>query len=134
MIFYPYFAAFVTSMSMTFVRVIYGFYFRKPSEGYSSNFEGVMPKLYFVFLAIVAVASYLIMNKALQHFDSVYMVPLFKVWTMLHNIASGGIFLGEFADYDNWYEFFLFLLGIVICMAGILLLTIDPNKNKGDKK
>ena len=46
LLFFSYVSGFLTSISLTFVRAINGFYYSKPPEEYESNFEGVAPWMY----------------------------------------------------------------------------------------
>lgn len=71
-------------------------------------------------------------NKALQHYDTVYVVPLFRIGDLVHNIISGAVFLQEFGDYKT-YEFTFFMLGIAICVLAVLMLLFDNDKNEKSK-
>jgi hypothetical protein len=98
---YPYFGPFVSGVSITLARCLAGFASSDPSEGQYSNFVGVEPFLYVIFIPFGALFSYLVVNKALQHYDTIYVVPLFKVFDLMHHILSGAIFLSELADYSS---------------------------------
>lgn len=115
LIIYPYMGAFCASISTMLVRMFTGFGVAEPPEGQTSNFYGVAPIIYGIILVTCAVLSYLIVNKGLKHYDSVYVAPLFKIAGMIHNLMSGGIFLNEFGDYrDDQLKFLGFLGGISI--------------------
>lgn len=98
---YPYFGPFVSGVAITLARCLAGFASSDPSEGQYSNFVGVEPFLYIIFIPFGALFSYLVVNKALQHYDTIYVVPLFKVFDLMHHILSGAIFLSELADYSS---------------------------------
>jgi len=99
---YPYFGPFIASMNMTFFRAISGFASSEPEKGHDSNFDSMAPYVYMVLVVVGAVVAYAILNKALQHYDTIYVVPLFRIGDLLHNLASGAIFLGEFGEYENY--------------------------------
>ena len=92
-----------------------GFKSVKPSDGMDSNFNGSAPYFYGFILLFAVVSSYIVVNKGLKHFDSVYVAPLFKIAGMLHNLMTGGIVLNEFREYThNPTKFAGFLGGIGI--------------------
>lgn len=122
LIVYPYLGGFLASLSTAFVRVFTGFNSQKPAHGETSNFHGLEPYGYGAFLVFCAVGSYLIVNKGLKHFDSVYIGPLFKIAGMIHHLLTGGVLLDEFGDYHDKTRFFMFLLGIGICILSIMIL------------
>lgn len=71
----------------------------------------------------------MVMNKALKHFDSSFVIPLLQVSTLIHSILSGGIFLNEFDDYsEKKLEFGLFLGGVSFLLAGIMVLLLSKEK------
>jgi len=112
---YPYLGAFLASISTAFARVLTGFQTTKAPEGYDTNFYGVAPYFYVALLVFAAVSSYIIINKGLRHFDSVYIAPLFKIGGMLHNLMTGGIVFNEFSEYaHDPFRFGCFLTGIGI--------------------
>mmetsp|Transcript_1894 Transcript_1894/g.1694 ORF Transcript_1894/g.1694 Transcript_1894/m.1694 type:complete len:320 (+) Transcript_1894:112-1071(+) len=99
LIVYPYFGPFVSSLSMILVRVIYSFLISE-SSGHS-NLRNIDVWIYIVLMPTLGFSSYLIINKALKHYETIYIIPLFKVGTLLHSIASGALFLQEFGDYNS---------------------------------
>jgi hypothetical protein len=107
--------SFLGSISTAFVRVFAGFRAEDPPEGHTSNFYGFEPYIYLVILLFAAVTSYILVNKGLRHFNSVFIAPLVKIGGMMHSLFTGGIVLNEFAEYtDNPSRFFFFLCGIAI--------------------
>ena len=78
--------------------------------------------------------SYIFLNKSLKFFSTVYVVPLFKVGDLLHNLLSGGIFLREFGEYQG-STLFMFLIGIMIWTGSIIMLLLgnDKNEQKSDE-
>lgn len=127
---YPYIGAFMASMSTSMVRVFTGFHSERPPEGHSTNFYGFSPIIYGLVLVFCAVFSYIIVNKGLEAFESVYVAPLFKIAGMISNLTTGGYLLGEFSSYTNKTHFAFFLLGCGICMMGVLLLVVGNYNNE----
>ena len=104
-----------------------------PKEGYNSNFDTIEPWIYIAFIPLGGVCSYIIVNKALQHYDTIYIVPLFKIGDLMHHILSGSIFLQEFNDYEG-SELVFFLIGVVICASGVFLLIFGNDRNEKEKQ
>jgi hypothetical protein len=115
---FPYTACFSTSLVMTFCRCLSGMAL---SDSEESQLSGMMPKVYLCLIVLCSVYSYYLLNKALKHFNTVYVVPLFKAGDLFHNLLSGGVFLREFGEYTH-FELFMFLSGIAICILSISLL------------
>lgn len=130
MLIYPYWATFSTSLAMVFSRSLSGFAFAKSD---TSNFAGIMPYIYIVWIGIFALFSYFLLNKSLKHFNTVYVVPIFKAFDLFHNIMSGGVFLREFGQY-NIMEFIFFITGGSICILAILLLLVGNDKQEQSKE
>lgn len=128
---YPYFGPFLASVNLMFTRCIFGFMSATPDEGHS-NFEGVGPFMYVSFIPIGGIGAYIIINKALQHYDTVYVVPLFKVGDLFHSFMTGGIFLREMGEYTPIEEIY-FMMGGLICVIGILVLLLGNDRNEKEK-
>ena len=131
---YPYIGAFMASMSTSMVRVFTGFHSEHPPKGHDSNFYGFSPIIYGLVLVFCAVFSYIIVNKGLEAFESVYVAPLFKIAGMITNLTTGGYMLGEFSSYKNKTHFILFLMGCGICMMGVMLLVVGNHNNEKRQK
>jgi uncharacterized membrane protein len=129
---YPYFGPFVSGISITLARWLAGFASSDPSENQTSNFVGVEPWLYAIFIPFGALFSYLVVNKSLQHYDTIYVVPLFKVGDLMHHILSGAIFLKELSDYSST-ELSYFIIGVVICTMGVLMLLLSNDQNERER-
>ena len=130
LIFFPYISTWLASISTTFIRALSGFCSSPPPLGYHTNFYGLLPYFYIFLIVVWSVLSYVIINIALKHYDSVYIAPLFKIGGMLHNLLSGGVHINEFGDYSNDHKkFIVFLTGILICIIGISLLIFGYRKS-----
>jgi len=66
-----------------------------------------------IYVPLGATFSYYLVNEALKHYDTIYVVPLFKIGDLMHHLLSGAIFLQEFYDY-TLKELLLFVLGVLI--------------------
>ena len=128
---YPYIGAFMGSISTFMVRVITGFISHGSNKGYDPNLYWIVP-----FMVVFAVLSYIIVNKGLKSFDSVYVAPMFKIGAMISNLTTGGFLLDEFSHYNDPTRFKLFLGGCGIWVIGVILLVLgnDLNNQEEQKK
>ncbi|CAI2370428.1 unnamed protein product [Moneuplotes crassus] len=131
---YPYIGAFMGSISTCMVRVITGFVQKGHHKGFDVIY--VLPCFMIIFCALM---SYIIVNKGLKAFDSVYVAPLFKIGAMIASLTTGGVILDEFSAYKNEPTRFKFFIGgCVICLIGIILLVMgndfSENTEKDEKK
>ena len=129
---YPYFGPFMSGLAATLARWIAGFASSNPGEGHNSNFDNIEAWIYLVLVPVGGLGAYIIVNKALQHYDTIYVVPLFKIGDLMHHILSGAIFLREFKDYSQT-ELILFLLGVGIWATGVLLLLYGNDKHERER-
>ena len=126
------FAGFASSISSTFTRSTWGFLLSEPPKNSTSNFDNIASFVYLSMGPIMVVAVFLTINKSLQYFETIYVVPMFKASVLLNNILSGGIFLKEFGEYDAKSLSF-FLVGIFACLLGILMLLFGKGKNNNEE-
>ena len=124
---FPYVSCFSTSLSMTFTRCVAGFALTE--DGDSSELSTMVYLTYILLISFCWVVSYIFLNKSLKFFSTVYVVPLFKVGDLLHNLLSGGIFLREFGEYQG-STLFMFLIGIMIWTGSIIMLLLRNDKNE----
>jgi uncharacterized membrane protein len=61
-------------------------------------------------------------NKALQHFDALYVVPVFQAFWIGFSIISGMIVYQE-SQKLSWLQLGLFSVGVMITMSGIYILS-----------
>ena len=134
LIFFPYISTFFSSIAVMLVRTIDGLILAKPAVGHGSNFYGPLPIIYIVLVLVCISLSYLAINAGLKYYDSVYIAPLFKIGSLLHNLFSGGILLNEFHDYSNdKVKFGIFIAGISVWIVGISLLILGYKKSGKDQ-
>ena len=126
------FAGFSSSISSTFTRSTWGFLLSEPPKNSTSNFDNISSFVYLSLGPIMVVAVFLTVNKALQYFETVYVVPMFKAAVLLNNLLSGGIFLKEFGEYDSTSLTF-FLIGIFAWLLGILTLLLGKGQNNKEE-
>ena len=128
---YPYIGAFMGSISTCMVRVLTGFYVQKGADK-KIDLTMIIPGIILVFWAIM---SYIIVNKGLKAFDSVYVAPLFKIGAMIASLTTGGVILDEFSSYSQSpTNFKLFLFGCGIWLFGIILLVMGNDFNEKEEQ
>jgi hypothetical protein len=62
------------------------------------------------------------LNQGLARFESLYNVPIFTSTWIVGTVLGGGVFYGEFADF-NWLQAILFPLGVILCCVGVFFLS-----------
>lgn len=129
---YPYFGPFITSLSLTTVRMLTGFLAAEPEPGHTSNFDAIDVWILLFSIPLMGFSAYVVMNKALKHYDTIYIIPLFKVGTQIQSFLSGMIFLNELIDY-NTEDLIFFVLGIMVCMSGVFVLILGNDKKEQEK-
>ena len=60
-------------------------------------------------------------QKGLAYFEAMYIVPIFSSCWSIGSISMGALFWGEFAEFQVW-QYFLFFLGVLLVMIGVVLL------------
>lgn len=80
---------------------MFGFIYAEPGEGHSSNFETVDSWIMALSIPFLGFSAYIVMNQALKHYETIYVIPLFKVGTQIHSFTSGAVFLNELSDYET---------------------------------
>mmetsp|Transcript_18457 Transcript_18457/g.16329 ORF Transcript_18457/g.16329 Transcript_18457/m.16329 type:complete len:94 (-) Transcript_18457:198-479(-) len=84
---------------MILVRVSYGLLISESSQGFISNLKNIDIWVYATLIIIFRVGLYMIMNKNLKHYETIYVLPLFKIGNLLHSLIGGALFLNEFGEY-----------------------------------
>lgn len=91
----------------------------------NGEWEYFMKPLTYVILVGLCCSVYLQLkwsNKALQHFDALYVVPVFQAFWIGFSIISGMIVYQE-SEKLTWLQLGLFSVGVVITMSGIYILS-----------
>jgi len=67
------------------------------------------------------------LNKSLQLFPALIIVPLMQINWTLFSIVSGGMYFKEFEEFSA-DQAVLFVLGVLIVLAGVILLSWNPQR------
>jgi len=132
LIVYPYFGPFIGCLSMILVRVSYGLLISESSQGFISNLKNIDIWVYATLIIIFRVGLYMIMNKNLKHYETIYVLPLFKIGNLLHSLIGGALFLNEFGEYTP-EQLLFFLWGIFLWISGIIVLIIGNDRKEKEK-
>jgi hypothetical protein len=62
------------------------------------------------------------LNKGLQLFPSVYIVPMMQAMWTVRSILNGGIYFQEFSEF-TWWRFLVFFGGVVVVLLSVLSLA-----------
>ena len=62
------------------------------------------------------------MNRALQRFDAVFIIPVLQVIWILFSIISGGLYFKEFESLDV-FDGIMFIAGVLLILIGVFLLS-----------
>ena len=82
---------------------------------------------YGVVLAIACFFQVRFLNKGLEFFDAMIVVPIFQACIILSNSVAGIVFFGDLRD-ESVTKKVLFFVGSVVSMGGVCILTL---KTKG---
>jgi len=119
MIFYPYFSSFYGTLSNTMVRallIVYEDDMKHHEEG--GNSFGVISIVMLVLVNLMLMGmSLFYLNKCLQYFEPIYIIPMIKVSTLFNNILWGGIIYQEF-DFYNPQKTMGIIVGTILCFVG----------------
>mmetsp|Transcript_18830 Transcript_18830/g.45142 ORF Transcript_18830/g.45142 Transcript_18830/m.45142 type:complete len:213 (-) Transcript_18830:211-849(-) len=73
-------------------------------------------------LVLTLPTQLLFINKALRHFEALYVVPALQCFWSTSSIVMGGIFFQEFDHYKPW-ELACFCCGCALCVLGLYILS-----------
>jgi hypothetical protein len=109
------------------------------SELIAESIEGDMQFTYFLTYVLIGLAIWMAvfqigyLNKGLELFDAVYFLPLYNAALIVLCIVVGGIYFDEVA-HVTWLQILLFVVGVMICLGGVLLLKKRPAATDGSPK
>lgn len=106
---YIYVSSLFASLCLTLSRALSGFALADSKE----TVPVYVPPAFIALIIVCSFFSYGFLNRSLKHFNTIYVVPMFRNFQLFHNILSGGIFLKEFGEY-NRFDFMMFMLGVSI--------------------
>jgi hypothetical protein len=95
------------------------------SESTTSGVNQFSHPLAYVFIGILVfsnVSEVYWMQKALQLFDALIVVPMFSVTVSVLSIVTGAVFFNEIAEFQM-KQIILFPLGVLITLCGVYLLS-----------
>lgn len=104
------------------------------SELLRSSFSGMNPFSHGITYSVIAgwivVTIFWLrrMNKALELFDGVFIIPMLQVIWIVFSVLGGGIFFQEFQSY-TYINAILFVVGISIILVGVFLLTSEATSD-----
>jgi hypothetical protein len=103
LVYFSYFASFFGTLSNTMLRglvIIVNDDYLSHNSG-DSKF-GVGPMIILIIINIVLMLTSLIyLNKCLQYYDTIYIIPMVKIFTLMNTIICGGVVYKEFDQYDE---------------------------------
>ncbi len=87
------------------------------------------PFFYGMILAAFTAAFFWIyrLNRALEIFDAMFIVPLFQVFWITLSVIGGGIFFREFEQCFHGSTAVFFVMGLIIIFIGVFLLSPRPD-------
>ena len=137
LIYLPFFAGFTATFSNTCAKLNMNIL----HDDYLNHNEGD-PKLPFFFALsfglfniFLIYSNLFYLNKCIQYFEPIYIIPIKKVALLVNNILCGGIILNEFAEYDMYMATGV-ITGAFLCAIGVSffvqkrLVAINKNKDK----
>lgn len=80
---------------------------------------------YLLLAGVIAVLQLVSLNKAMEMYEQIEVVPIYQSSLILLNILCGGIILNEEAMYQ-WYELLELIACSLICILGIVLIVKHP--------
>eukprot|EP00743_Colponemidia_sp_Colp-15_P002526 GILK01002738.1.p1 GENE.GILK01002738.1~~GILK01002738.1.p1 ORF type:complete len:410 (-),score=43.25 GILK01002738.1:41-1207(-) len=69
------------------------------------------------------------LNSALKKFDALFIIPTLQVVWTLFSVIAGGVYFDEFSSLGS-ADVFLFVVGIVLIIAGVVLLSTANAKDQ----
>mmetsp|Transcript_18770 Transcript_18770/g.20954 ORF Transcript_18770/g.20954 Transcript_18770/m.20954 type:complete len:146 (-) Transcript_18770:84-521(-) len=74
-----------------------------------------------------------LLNKCIQYFEPIYIIPLKKVALLINNILCGGIILDEFKEFTTLMAFGV-ISGAVLCTIGVSFFILKRLKQLKKEK
>ena len=95
------------------------------------NYKSPFTYILFCLPVIFIISELTLLNLGLRLFETWYIIPIFKASVVFHNTMWGGILLQEFFDFKVLHMI-MFSVGILICIWGILVMLVPPEKPNKD--
>lgn len=77
---------------------------------------------------LLSFMSFYLLNKALQHFEPLYILPFEKVSLLINNLLCGGIILREFRQVTH-HQVIGFIVGTLLCIVGVFIFLWKKDQN-----
>lgn len=97
-----------------------------------ANYSAPFTYVIVAFVLIFSVTEITILNLGFRYFDTAIVIPIFKASIVFHNTMCGGVLMQEFFTYDSLH-LWMYALGILICIIGILFMLV-PKERQIKKK
>ena len=95
----------------------------------NNQFNTLLPYIFIVLVGVFALAQLYFINKGLQAFDALLVMPLFHaVWTLL-TVLCGGVYFSDFSGLGLG-KILVFLIGVLLGLIGAVVLSLRHNKQK----
>jgi hypothetical protein len=104
---------------------------REIAEGLGGAWEGWEIFLFIFFTIFCLTLTFLqiaFLNKGLERYDAMLQVPIMQSLWIIFCIIGGGVFFDEFSGFVLW-QYFIFPLGVLITIAGVILLGYFRQQN-----
>lgn len=125
---FPWFAGFMSGMTSLFAKwtimILSNFY---------DNSDSCWSYLIPVLLWKTAVSEMVFLNLGFKYFDTAVVIPIFKASIEFHNTMWGGVLLAEFRKFTV-LSTFMYALGILVCILGILIMLVNCKREGGRGK
>ena len=88
---------------------------------------------YLLISIVLSLGQLNLVNKAMKNYDTLKVVPIYQIFMILMNGASGSIILNEQKMY-KWYELVNLFLSAVICICGVFMIVQKPASSPSAKQ
>ncbi|CAI2367873.1 unnamed protein product [Moneuplotes crassus] len=121
---FPWFSGFMSGMTSLFAKCTI-MTFSHLKDNSSSALTFIIP----ILLLVTAIGEIVSLNLGFKYFDTAIVVPIFKASIVFHNTMCGGLLLQEFFNYNN-LNIMMYIVGITICIIGILIMLLGKDSSK----
>ncbi|CAI2372418.1 unnamed protein product [Moneuplotes crassus] len=84
--------------------------------------------LLILFNFMLIYSNLFLLNKCIQYFEPIYIIPMKKVALLINNILCGGIILDEFSEFNN-YMVTGVICGAFLCTVGVSFFILKRLKH-----
>jgi len=94
----------------------------KAAIGGRNEFFSFGPVVVTLFLVGFSILQIHYLNKGLEMFDALYIVPIYQTFWIIGNVIGGITYYQEFSDFDT-KDAFGFPVGIIVTLVGVAILS-----------